>query len=232
MKPDSKKFFLLATACLLPFSIAFAQEEKEESGKDKTLSWFATGSAIADFKAQNSDLSLKMDGTHNEIAFWQDRGFDGGLFDGLHLLSLEFQGEGRDTSGNYHIVEYRNLSLTYSLGYDWAIGIAHLQPYAAIGLGLDYHSATHTSAAGKITPYEEKSEWGYQTYYGLNLILEITGKLWIGYSLNYFMDSLKIQYHDIRATITPEKSQTLMLVWNWERLHIETIDPNETFFGI
>ncbi len=28
----------------------------------------------------------------------------------------------------------------------------------------------------------------------------------------------------------PEKSQTLMLVWNWERLHIETIDPNETFF--
>ena len=128
MKPDLKKFFLLATVCLLPFSIAFAQEEKEESGKDKTLSWFATGSAIADFKAQNSDLSLKMDGTHNEIAFWQDRGFDGGLFDGLHLLSLEFQGEGRDTSGNYHIVEYRNLSLTYSLGYEWAMGLAHLQP--------------------------------------------------------------------------------------------------------
>jgi hypothetical protein len=46
------------------------------------------------------------------------------------------------------------------------------------------------------------------------------------------MDSLKIQYHDIQATITPEKSQTLMLVWNWERLHIETIDPNETFFGL
>ena len=60
MKPDSKKFFLLATVCLLPFSIAFAQEEKEESGKDKTLSWFATGSAIADFKAQNSALSLKI----------------------------------------------------------------------------------------------------------------------------------------------------------------------------
>ena len=231
MRPHFRCLLLFAFLCISTFSSAFPQEEKEESGKDKTLSWYATGPTKADFRAQNSDLALTMNGMHNEITFWQDRGFDSGLLDGLHLLSLSFQGEGTDSSGNDHVVEYRNLSFAYSLGYDLRLGLAHLQPYAAFGLGMDYHNATHTSASGKITPYEEKSEWGYQVYYGLNLILEVSGKLWLGYAINYFTDSLKIQYHDIKATITPRQSQTLMLVWNWERLHIETIDPNAAFFG-
>ena len=123
-----------------------------------------------------------------------------------------------------------NMALAYFLGMCSFLACSK-KVDAAFGLGMDYHNATHTSAAGKITPYEEKSEWGYQVYYGLNLILEVSGKLWLGYAINYFTDSLKIQYHDIKATITPRQSQTLMLVWNWERLHIETIDPNAAFFG-
>jgi hypothetical protein len=38
-----------------------------------------------------------------------------------------------------------------------------------------------------VTAYEEKSETADMGIIGVNLILELTGKLWLGYAFNYFI---------------------------------------------
>ena len=67
--------------------------------------------------------------------------------------------------------------------------------------------------------------------YGVNLIFELTGKIWLGYGINYFADSQPIEFDVGDASIETQSSQALLLVWNWERVPIETIDPNASFFG-
>ena len=67
--------------------------------------------------------------------------------------------------------------------------------------------------------------------YGINLILEITGKIWLGYAMNYFVESQTIKYDSGDAIIEPQSSQTLLLVWNWERVPVKAVDPKASFFG-
>ena len=214
---------------LLFLSLSISVQAQEE---DKSMSWLASGESTASFEIESSGFTLTLDGTHQEIAFFQDRSPFTNLFTGLHLISLDYSGEGTDNSGNKHVLGYENISAFFSLGYDWYLAeFAHLQPYLAYGGGLSSHSATHTASDGTQTPYKKQSQTSDIGIYGVNLILELTGKLWLGYALNYFVESQTIKYDDSNATIAPVQSQTLMLVWSWERVPIKAIDPKASFFS-
>jgi len=216
---------LLLLLLLTPFS-AQAQED------DKTLSWIASGSAQASYSIDNLDFSMTADGTHQEINFLQSRSSFTNLFTGWHLITQEYSGEGTDSSGVKHAVDYSNQSIFFSFGYDWYLSeFAHLQPFISYGLGSSTYSATDTAADGTITPFAENTSTSDMSMYGVNLILELTGKLWLGYGMNFFVESQSIKFDSGDATIEPQSSQTLMLVWNWERTPIKTIDPKASFFG-
>ena len=207
--------------------ISFTIQAQEE---DKSLSYLASGSASAKFSWEG--FTMTMDGTHQEIGFWQDRSPFTNLFTGLNLISQDYSGEDTDGSGNRHLLDYSNQSLFYTLGYDWYLAsFAHLQPFGAYGIGVSTHQATYTASDGTVTAYEEKSETADMGIIGVNLILELTGKLWLGYAYNYFIENQTIKYHYTDATIEPGTSQTVMLVWSWERVPIKSIDPSKNFFG-
>jgi len=221
----STRLLLPASLLLLVAFTAFAQQE------DSTMSWLATGPATATY-APDSNYVLSLTGTHSEIALWQDRSVITNFFDGLHLISLDLSGEGTDGSGNLHAPKYSNLSLFYSLGYDlYLANFAHVQPYFAYGIGNVTFSNRTTDSTGAVTPYAEKSEIADWGIYGLNLIIEITGKLWLGYALNYYQETQSIEYQTSDGSIALGSSQTLMLVWNWERVPIKAIDPKSSFWG-
>ena len=125
---------------LLFLSLSISAHAQEE---DKSMSWLASGESTASFEIESSGFTLTLDGTHQEIAFFQDRSPFTNLFTGLHLISLDYSGEGTDNSGNKHVLGYENISAFFSLGYDWYLAeFAHLQPYLAYGGGLSSHSAT------------------------------------------------------------------------------------------
>ena len=219
---------------LLPLSIllllltslpTLAQED------DLTMTWLASGAATATYSPNDSDYSLALQGTHAEFTLYQDRSVYTNLFNGLHLIGLEFSGEGTDSDGNKHAPEYANASLLYSLGLDiYLANFLHLQPFAAYGVGVTTYRKSYTESDGAFTPYEEKTvtaDWGM---YGVNFILELTGKLWLGYGLNYYAEEQAVEYRNKHSTIILQSSQTLMLVWNWERIPIKTIDPKASFW--
>ena len=67
--------------------------------------------------------------------------------------------------------------------------------------------------------------------WGVNLILELTGKVWLGYAMNFFVESQPVKFDTGDAIIEPQSSQTLLLVWNWDRVPIKAIDPKASFFS-
>lgn len=220
------RLLFLATALLL---LSFSLQAQED---DKTLSWIASGSAQASYSIDNLDFSMTADGTHQEINFLQSRSSFTNLFTGWHFISQEYSGEGTDNNGVKHAVDYSNQSIFFSLGYDWYLsGFAHLQPYIAYGLGSSTYSATDTAADGTITPFAENTSTSDMSMYGVNLILELTGKVWLGYAMNYFVESQPIKFDAGDANIAPQSSQTLLLVWNWDRVPIKAIDPKAGFFS-
>ncbi len=216
---------LLLLLLLTPFN-AQAQEE------DKTMSWIASGAAQATYGIDKLGFSTTLEGTHQEINFLQSRSSFTNLFTGWHFISQEYSGEGTDNNGVKHAVDYSNQSIFFSFGYDWYLSeFAHLQPFISYGLGSSTYSATDTAADGTITPFAENTSTSDMSMYGINLILELTGKVWLGYGMNFFVESQSIKFDSGDATIEPQSSQTLMLVWNWERTPIKTIDPKASFFG-
>ena len=217
---------LLLLLLLLTSFSAQAQEE------DKTMSWLASGAAQATYGIDNLGFSTTLDGTHQEINFLQSRSSFTNLFTGWHLITQEYSGEGTDNNGVKHAVDYSNQSIFFSFGYDWYLSeFAHLQPYITYGLGSSTYSATDTAADGTITPFAENTSTSDMSMWGVNLILELTGKVWLGYGMNFFVESQSIKFDSGDATIEPQSSQTLMLVWNWERTPIKTIDPKASFFS-
>jgi hypothetical protein len=170
--------------------------------------------------------------TFFEINFLQSRSAFTNLFTGWHLITQDNSGEGTDNNGVKHAVDYSNQSIFFSLGYDWYLSeFAHLQPYIAYGLGSSTYSATDTAADGTITPFAENTSTSDMSMYGVNLILELTGKVWLGYAMNYFVESQPIKFDAGDANIAPQSSQTLLLVWNWDRVPIKAIDPKASFFS-
>jgi len=225
LKMNRIVLFFVPALLLLSFSLQ-AQED------NKAMSWIASGSAKANYSIDNLDFSTTADGTHQEINFYQSRSPFTNLFTGWHLITQDYSGEGTDNSGVKHAFEYSNQSIFFSLGFDWYLAsFAHLQPYIAYGLGTSTYSATDTAADGTITPFAENTSTSDMSMYGVNLILELTGKVWLGYGMNFFVESQSIKFDSGDATIEPQSSQTLMLVWNWERTPIKTIDPKASFFG-
>ena len=217
--------FFVPALLLLSFSLQ-AQED------NKAMSWIASGSAKANYSIDNLDFSTTADGTHQEINFYQSRSPFTNLFTGWHLITQDYSGEGTDNNGVKHAVDYSNQSIFFSLGYDWYLSeFAHLQPYIAYGLGTSTYSATDTAADGTITPFAENTSTSDMSMYGVNLILELTGKVWLGYAMNYFVESQPIKFDAGDANIAPQSSQTLLLVWNWDRVPIKAIDPNASFFS-
>ena len=217
---------LCALFLLLNSSPALAQED------DKRMSWLASGDATASYSIENLGLSVTLDGTHQEIAFYQDRSPFSNLFTGWHFIIQEYSGEGTDNVGELHKIEYKNQSVFFSLGYDWYLAeFVHLQPYLAYGFGASTYSTSVTDAVDKVTPYGENTNMTDIGSYGVNLILELTGKLWLGFAQNYFVESQSVKFDSGDATLEPQSSQTLMLVWNWERVPIKSIDPKASFFG-
>ena len=131
-----------------------------------------------------------------------------------------------------HAFEYSNQSILFSPGFDWYLAeFAHLQPFIAYGWGTSTYSATDHGGYETITPFTETTKSSDIGMYGVNLILELTGKLWQGYGMNYFVESQSIEFDVGDASIEPQSSQALLLVWNWEPAPIKTIDPKASFFG-
>ena len=214
---------------LLFLTLSISAQAQEE---DKSMSWLATGDASANYSIDSSGFSMTLDGTHQEINFLQSRSPFTNLFTGWHLITQDYSGEGTDNNGVKHAVDYSNQSIFFSLGYDWYLsGFAHLQPYIAYGLGSSTYSATDTAADGTITPFAENTSTSDMSMYGVNLILELTGKVWLGYAMNYFVESQPIKFDAGNANIAPQSSQTLLLVWNWDRVPIKAIDPKASFFS-
>lgn len=167
---------LFIASALLLFSFSLQIQED-----DRTMSWLASGAAQATYGIDNLGFSTTLEGTHQEINFLQDRNSFTNLFTGWHFISQEYSGEGTDSSGVKHDVDYSSQSIFFSFGYDWYLSeFAHLQPYIAYGLGSSTYSATDTAADGTITPFAENTSTLDMSMYGVNLILELTGKVWLG----------------------------------------------------
>ena len=79
---DSRASSLRPSSLLtLPFSI-----KSPPAQEDKSMSWLASGEGTASFEIESSGFTLTLDGTHQEIAFFQDRSPFTNLFTGLHLI--------------------------------------------------------------------------------------------------------------------------------------------------
>ena len=222
---------LLSTLLLLLFTLPTLAQET-----DKTISWIASGPASGSYSPSESDYSLDMEGTQTEITFYQDRSVYTNLFNGLHFISLDLSGDGREASGNYHSPKYQNLTLAYSLGYDLNLAnFVHIQPFVAYGIGATSYSKSYIDENDSLTNYEEKNVTSDYGIYGINLIFEITGKFWLGYGLNYFYENQLIEYEKSnssrkylnQSSIGLDRSQTILLIYNWERIPIKAIDPKQ-----
>jgi len=219
---------------LLPllFTFLFLTLAAQAQEDDKAMSWIASGTTKTNYSIENLDLSITAEGTYQEINFYQGRSPYTNLFTGWHLLTQDASGSGYDKNGILHAFEYSNQSILFSLGFDWYLAeFAHLQPFIAYGWGTSTYSATDYGGYETITPFTDTTKSSDIGMYGVNLILELTGKLWLGYGMNYFVESQSIEFDVGDASIEPQSSQALLLVWNWERAPIKTIDPKASFFG-
>ncbi len=110
----------------------------------RELSWLGFGETRASFSIQDHDLAVGLDGSQQELTFWQERNAKTNLFSGLHLINQEFSIIGGQSNSQTYDLEYRSLSILYSFGYDWLIGdFLHIQPYAAYGLGQGSFRLAH-----------------------------------------------------------------------------------------
>ena len=157
---------------------------------------------------------------------------------GKSQATFSAEGEGFSTnevgsSGNRYQPAYQALHLYYSLGIDWTFAnFFHLQPFLAYGLGYGNFQLSHTASDGTQRTFPKKEGITDIGIYGVNLILEVSGKFWLGMAQNYFLESRTFNYENLGQTrLEPAASTAFMLVWNWERVPITPIDPRASFFN-
>ncbi len=213
---------LLASLVFLFFSSSSHAKKLVHS-----MSWLASGPAIANYSIKSLDFKMTLEGSHNEIAFQKRKMLSRyqkkkaispftDFFTGWHLIGQAYSGQGIDSSGVTHAIEYSNQSIFFSLGFEWYIAsFAHLQPYIAYGLGNSAYSAQDTAADGTVTSYGQQTTSSDMSLYGANLILEFTDKVWLGVATNRYIEKQPLEFDYGKALIEPQSSQTLMLVWNW-----------------
>jgi hypothetical protein len=200
--------------------ILLLSAQREAQGiisNERELSWLGFGETRASFSIQDHDLAVGLDGSQQELTFWQERNAKTNLFSGLHLINQEFSIMGGQSNSQTYDLEYRSLSLLYSVGYDLLIGdFLHIQPYAAYGLGQGSFRLAHTAKDGTQRAFPKKTGFTDIGAYGANILLEISKRFWIGFSQNYFLETRSFAYDGLGKTeLQLEQSNMLLLIWNW-----------------
>ena len=184
---------------------------------ERDLSWLGLGEAQASFSIQDHDLGVGLDGSQQELTFWQERNAKTNLFSGIHLIHQDFSVIGGQDNGQSYDLEYRNLSLLFSFGYDWLIAdFLHVQPYAAYGLGQSSFQLNHTSKDGTQRAFPAKTGLIDIGAYGANLLFEISKRFWVGFAQNYYLETRSFDYDALGKTeLQLQQSSMLLLIWNW-----------------
>ncbi|MGA0405228.1 MAG: hypothetical protein ACO3O4_08725, partial [bacterium] len=93
------------------FLLSAQREAQGIISNERELSWLGFGETQASFSIQDHDLAVGLDGSQQELTFWQERNAKTNLFSGLHLINQEFSIMGGQSNSQTYDLEYRSLSL-------------------------------------------------------------------------------------------------------------------------
>ena len=181
-----------------------------------TTSWIGLGSVEGSYVTKSGDKSISLTGDALEIMFWQDRE-KSGFFDGLQLLQLELSGTGIDGRDISHDLRLKILNLQYHFGWNWDLfNFVHLQLFVSYGIGQTRFSVALQQEQTWSKNFEEQQAYSDMTSYGTNLILELTDRLWLGYSTVYVQDSQSVNYGYTQSEFSPTNYQSILIVYKWQ----------------
>ena len=211
MKPSCH--FLVSFTWLLLLSTPLAAQGIDNQ---TTISWIGSGSVEGYYVTKSGNKSIDLTGDSLEIMFWQDRE-KSGFFDGLQLLQLELSGTGIDGSGISHEPKLEVLSLQYHLGWNGNLfNFIHLQFFVFYGIGQTRFSVALQQGQTWSKNFEEQQAYSDMTSYGTNLILELTDRLWLGYSTVHVQDSQLVDYGYTQSEFSPTDYQSILIVYKWQ----------------
>ena len=211
MKPPCH--FLVSVTWLILLSIPLAAQGIDNQ---TTISWIGLGSVEGSYVTKSGDKSISMTGDAHEIMFWQDRE-KSGFFDGLQLLQLELSGTGIDGRDISHDLRFKILNLQYPFGWNWDLfNFVHLQLFVSYGIGQTRFSVALQQEQTWSKNFEEQQAYSDMTSYGTNLILELTDRLWLGYSTVHVQDSQSVNYGYTQSEFSPTNYQSILIVYKWQ----------------
>ena len=211
MKPPCH--FLVSVTWLILLSIPLAAQGIDNQ---TTISWIGLGSVEGSYVTKSGDKSISMTGDAHEIMFWQDRE-KSGFFDGLQLLQLELSGTGIDGRDISHDLRFKILNLQYPFGWNWDLfNFVHLQLFVSYGIGQTRFSVALQQEQTWSKNFEEQQGYSDMTSYGTNLILELTDRLWLGYSTVHVQDSQSVNYGYTQSEFSPTNYQSILIVYKWQ----------------
>ncbi|MDG2197599.1 MAG: hypothetical protein P8O70_12095 [SAR324 cluster bacterium] len=211
MKPPCH--FLVSVTWLILLSTPLAAQGIDNQ---TTISWIGLGSVEGSYVTKSGDKSISLTGDALEIMFWQDRE-KSGFFDGLQLLQLELSGTGIDGRDISHDLRLEMLNLQYHFGWNWDLfNFVHLQLFVSYGIGQTRFSVALQQEQTWSKNFEEQHAYSDMTSYGTNLILELTDRLWLGYSTVYVQDSQSVNYGYTQSEFSPTNYQSILIVYKWQ----------------
>jgi hypothetical protein len=211
MKPPCH--FLVSVTWLILLSIPLAAQGIDNQ---TTISWIGLGSVEGSYVTKSGDKSISLTGDAHEIMFWQDRE-KSGFFDGLQLLQLELSGTGIDGRDISHDLRLKILNLQYHFGWNWDLfNFVHLQLFVSYGIGQTRFSVALQQEQTWSKNFEEQQAYSDMTSYGTNLILELTDRLWLGYSTVHVQDSQSVNYGYTQSEFSPTNYQSILIVYKWQ----------------
>jgi hypothetical protein len=211
MKPPCH--FLVSVTWLILLSTPLAARGIDNQ---TTISWIGLGSVEGSYVTKSGDKSISLTGDAHEIMFWQDRE-KSGFFDGLQLLQLELSGTGIDGRDISHNLSLEMLNLQYHFGWNWDLfNFVHLQLFVSYGIGQTRFSVALQQEQTWSKNFEEQQAYSDMTSYGTNLILELTDRLWLGYSTVHVQDSQSVNYGYTQSEFSPTNYQSILIVYKWQ----------------
>jgi hypothetical protein len=211
MKPPCH--FLVSATWLILLSTPLAAQGIDNQ---TTISWIGLGSVEGSYVTKSGDKSISLTGDAHEIMFWQDRE-KSGFFDGLQLLQLELSGTGIGGRDISHDLRLKMLNLQYHFGWNWDLfNFVHLQLFVSYGIGQTRFSVALQQEQTWSKNFEEQQAYSDMTSYGTNLILELTDRLWLGYSTVHVQDSQSVNYGYTQSEFSPTNYQSILIVYKWQ----------------
>ena len=211
MKPPCH--FLVSVTWLILLSTPLAAQGIDNQ---TTISWIGLGNVEGSYVTKSGDKSISLTGDALEIMFWQDRE-KSGFFDGLQLLQLELSGTGIDGRDISHDLRLKILNLQYHFGWNWDLfNFVHLQLFVSYGIGQTRFSVALQQEQTWSKNFEEQQAYSDMTSYGTNLILELTDRLWLGYSTVHVQDSQSVNYGYTQSEFSPTNYQSILIVYKWQ----------------